>query len=159
MTKNIMKTFSASPKDIERKWYVIDATNLVLGRLSVVVADYLRGKHKSIFTPNQDCGDYVIIINADKVYLTGDKEETKKYIHHTDFPGGLKETTAKKIRSGKNPTRILEYAIQGMITRNPLGRKVLKKLFIYAGPLHCHDAQKPEVLDVGSMSSKNTKRN
>lgn len=153
-----MKTFSASPKDVERKWYVVDATDLVLGRMAVVVADYLRGKHKPIFTPNQDCGDYVIVINADKVYMTGNKYEYKKYIHHTDFPGGLKEKTAKDIMTGKNPEKIIEQAIKKMITRNPLGRKVVKKLFVYAGSEHPHSAQKPEVLDIESMNVKNKKR-
>ena len=153
-----MKTFSASPKDVERKWYVVDATDLVLGRMAVVVADYLRGKHKAIFTPNQDCGDYVVIINADKVYMTGNKYEYKKYIHHTDFPGGLKEKTAKDIMTGKNPEKIVEQAIKKMITRNPLGRKVVKKLFVYAGSEHPHSAQKPEVLDIESMNVKNKKR-
>ena len=158
MSKNIMKTFSASPKDVERKWYVVDATDLVLGRMAVIVADYLRGKHKAIFTPNQDCGDYVVIINADKVYMTGNKYEYKKYIHHTDFPGGLKEKTAKDIMTGKNPEKIVEQAIKKMITRNPLGRKVVKKLFVYAGSEHPHSAQKPEVLDIESMNVKNKKR-
>ncbi len=153
-----MKTFSASPKDVERKWYVVDATDLVLGRMAVIVADYLRGKHKAIFTPNQDCGDYVVIINADKVYMTGNKYEYKKYIHHTDFPGGLKEKTAKDIMTGKNPEKIVEQAIKKMITRNPLGRKVVKKLFVYAGSEHPHSAQKPEVLDIKSMNVKNKKR-
>lgn len=153
-----MKTFSASPKDVERKWYVVDATDLVLGRMAVIVADYLRGKHKAIFTPNQDCGDYVVVINADKVYMTGNKYEYKKYIHHTDFPGGLKEKTAKDIMTGKNPEKIVEQAIKKMITRNPLGRKVVKKLFVYAGSEHPHSAQKPEVLDIKSMNVKNKKR-
>lgn len=153
-----MKTFSASPKDVERKWYVVDATDLVLGRMAVIVADYLRGKHKAIFTPNQDCGDYVVVINADKVYMTGNKYEYKKYIHHTDFPGGLKEKTAKDIMTGKNPEKIVEQSIKKMITRNPLGRKVVKKLFVYAGSEHPHSAQKPEVLDIKSMNVKNKKR-
>ena len=153
-----MKTFSASPKDVERKWYVVDATDLVLGRMAVIVADYLRGKHKPIFTPNQDCGDYVIVINADKVYMTGNKYEYKKYIHHTDFPGGLKEKTAKDIMTGKKPEQVVEQAIKKMITRNPLGRKVVKKLFVYAGSEHPHSAQKPEVLDIKSMNVKNKKR-
>jgi large subunit ribosomal protein L13 len=158
MSKNIMKTFSASPKDVERKWYIIDATDLVLGRMAVVIADYLRGKHKPIFTPNQDCGDYVIVINADKVYLTGHKEDFKKYIHHTDFPGGLKEINAKSLRA-KKPTALVEEAVKCMISRNPLGRKVLGKLHVYAGDKHGQEAQKPEVLDIRAMSVKNSKRN
>ena len=157
--KNIMKTFSANPKEVERKWYIIDATDLILGRMAVVIADYLRGKHKPIFTPNQDCGDYVIVINADKIHMTGNKYEYKKYIHHTDFPGGLKKTTARKIMEGKFPERIVEQAVQKMITRNPLGRKVMQKLFVYSGSENPHSAQKPEVLDVKAMSAKNSKRN
>ncbi len=157
--KNIMKTFSANPKEVERKWYVIDATDLILGRMAVVIADYLRGKHKPIFTPNQDCGDFIVVINADKIHMTGNKYEYKKYIHHTDFPGGLKETTARKIMEGKFPERIVEQAVQKMITRNPLGRKVMQKLFVYSGSENPHSAQKPEVLDVKAMSAKNSKRN
>ena len=154
-----MKTFSANPKEVERKWYIIDATDLILGRMAVVIADYLRGKHKPIFTRNQDYGDYVVVINADKIHLTGNKYEYKKYIHHTDFPGGLKETTARKIMEGKFPERVVEQAVRKMITRNPLGRKVMKKLFVYAGSENPHAAQKPEILDVKAMSSKNSKRN
>lgn len=154
-----MKTFSANPKEVERKWYVIDATDLILGRMSVVIADYLRGKHKPIFTPNQDCGDFIIVINADKIHLTGNKYEYKKYIHHTDFPGGLRETTARKIMEGKFPERIVEQAVQKMISRNPLGRQVLTKLFVYSGSENPHLAQKPEALDIKAMSAKNSKRN
>ena len=154
-----MKTFSANPKEVERKWYVVDATDLILGRMAVVIADYLRGKHKPIFTPNQDCGDFVVVINANKIHMTGNKYEYKKYIHHTDFPGGLKETTAKKIMEGKFSERIVEQAVQKMITRNPLGRKVMKKLFVYAGSENPHSAQKPEILDIKAMSAKNSKRN
>lgn len=154
-----MKTFSANPKEVERKWYIIDATDLVLGRMAVVIADYLRGKHKPIFTPNQDCGDFIVVINADKIHMTGNKYEYKKYIHHTDHPGGLKETTARKIIEGKFPERVVEQAVRKMITRNPLGRKVMKKLFVYAGSENPHAAQKPEVLDIKAMSAKNSKRN
>lgn len=159
MGKNIMKTFSASVKNIDRKWYLIDATDLILGRMSVVIADYLRGKHKPIFTPNLDCGDYIVVINADKIHLTGNKYDYKKYIHHTDFPGGLKETTAKDIMTGKFPERIVEQAVEKMITRNALGRAVIKKLFVYSGSENPHAAQKPELLDIASMSAKNKKRN
>ncbi|MDR3290113.1 MAG: 50S ribosomal protein L13 [Rickettsiales bacterium] len=158
MSKNITKTFSASPKEIERKWYIVDATDLVLGRTAVIIADYLRGKHKPLFTPNQDCGDYIIVINAEKVYLTGQKERFKKYIHHTDFPGGLKEINVAKTRAA-HPERIIEEAVKDMITRNPLGREVLRKLFVYKGPNHKHEAQKPIVLDIKSLDPKNSKRN
>ena len=124
----------------------------------VVIADYLRGKHKPIFTPNLDCGDYVVVINADKIHLTGNKYEYKKYIHHTDFAGGLKETTAKNIMTGKFPERIVEQAVEKMITRNALGRAVIKKLFVYGGSENPHAAQKPELLDIAAMSAKNKKR-
>lgn len=157
--KNITKTFSANPKELERKWYLIDATDLVLGRMAVIVADILRGKNKPIFTPNQDCGDFVVIINAEKVYMTGNKYEDKKYIHHTDFPGGLKETTAKNIMTGKFPERIIEQAVETMMSRNALGRAVIKKLFVYSGSENPHSAQKPELLDVKAMNPKNSKRN
>ncbi|MDR0423377.1 MAG: 50S ribosomal protein L13 [Rickettsiales bacterium] len=156
--KNVNKTFSVSPAKVERKWYVVDAADLVLGRMSVVIADYLRGKHKAIFTPNQDTGDFVIVLNADKVYLTGDKEKQKLYRHHTNYPGGLKEIALKDLRK-KKPEKVIEEAVSKMITRNPLGRKVLKKLFVYAGNEHNHSAQKPEILDVGSLNPKNIKRN
>lgn len=158
MSKNIMKTFSACPKDIERKWYVVDATDLVLGRMSVVVADYLRGKHKPMFTPNQDCGDFIIVVNAEKVYLTGNKYDYKKYYWHTGYPGGIKERTVKDYMTGKKPQTVIEESIKRMITRNPLGRKVLGKLFVYTGSEHPHSAQKPEVLDIAAMSPKNKKR-
>jgi large subunit ribosomal protein L13 len=151
------KTFSASPLKVDRKWYVIDATDLVLGRLSVVIANYLRGKHKEIYTPNQDTGDFVIVLNANKVYLTGDKEKQKMYRHHTNYPGGLKEIALKDLRK-KNPKKIIEEAVSKMITRNPLGRKVLKKLFVYDGNEHNHSAQKPSILNVGSLNPKNIKR-
>ena len=142
----------------DKQWYIIDAEGQILGRLATICASYLRGKNKPIFTPNQDCGDYVVIINADKVYMTGKKYEEKKYIHHTDFPGGLKETTAKKIMTGKFPQRDVEEAIKTMITRNALGRSIMKKLFVYAGSEHPHTAQKPELLDVKGMNPKNSKR-
>lgn len=153
-----MKTFSASAKNMDRKWYLIDATDLVLGRMSVVIADYLRGKHKPVFTPNLDCGDYIIVINADKIHLTGSKLSHKKYFHHTGYPGGLKETTAEKIMASKFPERIIEKSVERMITRNALGRAVMKKLFVYGGAQNPHSAQKPELLDVASMNTKNKKR-
>lgn len=159
MSKNIMKTFSATPKDIERKWYVVDATDLVLGRMSTIVANYLRGKHKPYFTPNMDCGDYIIIINADRVHLTGNKKEDKLYYWHTGYPGGIKKTTAEKILKGSFPERVVKKSIERMITRSPLGRKVLKKLFVYTGNEHPHAAQNPEKLDIAGMNDKNSKRN
>ena len=154
-----MKTFSANPKEVARKWYLIDATDLILGRMAVIVADCLRGKNKPIFTPNEDCGDYVVIINADKIHLTGNKLEKKKYYRHSSYPGGLKETTAGKILKSNTPEKVVINALQKMITRNALGRKVMKKLFVYCDENHPHAAQKPEILDIRAMSIKNGKRN
>ena len=152
-----MKTSTVNPKKIERQWYVVDATNLILGRMAVVIADYLRGKHKSIFTPNQDCGDYIVVINAEKIVLTGDKINQKMYYHHSGYPGGLKETNAKKIIESKNPEKIVKNAVSKMITRNVLGRSILKKLFIYSGNNNPHSAQKCKELDIASMCRKNVK--
>ena len=158
MSKNIMKTFSATPKDIERKWYVVDATDLVLGRMSSIIANYIRGKHKPTYTPTMDCGDYVIVINADKVFLSGAKEEVKRFYWHTGYIGGIKHRTMKQMRQ-ETPDRIIRNSVKRMITRSPLGREVLKKLFIYACSEHPPAGQKPEVLDIKSMNSKNSKRN
>lgn len=158
MSKNIMKTFSATPKDIERKWYVVDATDLVLGRMSAIIANYLRGKHKAYFTPNMDCGDYIVVVNAEKIYLTGKKEDVKRFYWHTGYMGGIKFRNMKKMRE-ETPERIIENSISRMIGRTPLGRKVLRKLYIYAGENHPHAGQAPEVLDIKSMNEKNSKRN
>ena len=157
MTRNIMKTFSATPKDITRKWYVIDATDLILGRMSVVIADYLRGKHKAYYTPNMDCGDYIIVINADKIALTGHKD-LERFYWHTGYMGGIKYRTKGKMLK-ETPERLIENSVRRMISRNSLGRTVMKKLFVYNGSEHPHAAQKPEVLDVKSMNNKNSKRN
>jgi large subunit ribosomal protein L13 len=156
MTKNIMKTFSATPKDVVRKWYVVDATDLILGRMSVVIADYLRGKRKVYFTPNIDCGDYVIVINAEKVALTGNKG-IERFYWYTGYIGGIKFRTKKQLLE-KTPERLIENSVKRMITRSPLGRDIMGKLFVYAGKDHPHSAQKPEVLDIKAMSSKNSKR-
>jgi large subunit ribosomal protein L13 len=142
-----MKSFVAKPKEIERKWYIIDAEGKTLGRLASQVATVLRGKHKPIYTPHVDTGDFVIVINAEKVKLTGKKMNQKVYRHHTGFPGGLKEITAKHLFE-KKPTLPLEHAIKGMMPKNTLGREMYKKLKIYSGPNHEHAAQKPEVLDM-----------
>ena len=144
-----MKTPTVSPAQIEesRKWYVIDADGLVVGRLATTVAQILKGKHKAIYTPHLDTGDFVVVINADRVRLTGRKEDQKEYFHHTGYPGGGKTETFKEIMSSK-PERILEHAIKGMLPRNRLGRKMLKKVKIYAGNEHPHTAQKPESLNV-----------
>ncbi len=150
-----MSTYSAKPADIERKWLVIDAEGLVLGRLASIVADRLRGKHKPIYTPSMDCGDHVIIVNADKIHLTGRKRSQKTYYWHTGYPGGIKGRTADKILDGDHPERVVEKAVQRMIPKGPLGRQVLRKLKVYAGPEHPHEAQSPEVLDVAAMNEKN----
>ncbi len=153
-----MKTESAKPFEIERKWYLIDAEGLVLGRLATTVAKILRGKHKTCFTPHVDCGDFVVIVNADKVHLTGRKLEQKVYHHHTGYAGGLKSITAAKVMEGKFPERVVEKAVERMISRNKLGRSMMTKLKVYAGPSHPHDAQTPEKLDIASMNPKNVKR-
>ena len=142
-----MKSFMASPSTIERKWYVVDATGYTLGRLSSEVAKVLRGKNKPIFTPHMDCGDYVIIVNAEKVKVTGKKLDQKIYYRHSAYVGGMKETTLKDMMA-KKPERVIELAVKGMLPKGPLGRTMIKKLHVYAGPEHGHAAQKPEVLNV-----------
>ncbi len=140
-----MKSYLAKPLEVEHKWYVVDATDQVVGRLAANVAAVLRGKNKPTFTPNVDTGDYVVIINADKVRLTGNKENQKVYKHHTGYPGGLKEVSYKKMLAD-HPERILEKAIKGMLPHNTLGRQMYRKLKVYAGPEHKHQAQMPEEL-------------
>ena len=140
-----MKSFMASPATIERKWYVVDATGYTLGRLASEVAKVLRGKNKPIFTPHIDCGDYVIVVNASKVKVTGKKLDQKVYYSHSDYVGGMKETTLKEMMA-KKPEKVIELAVKGMLPKGPLGRTMYKKLFVYAGPEHKHEAQKPEVL-------------
>lgn len=138
------KSFMANAQNVEHKWYVIDATDLVLGRLSTEVAVLLRGKHKPTFTPHVDCGDYVIIVNAEKVALTGAKLEDKMYYHHSGYPGGLKSRTAKRMLE-LQPQKVLEKSIRGMLPKNRLGDDMYRKLFVYVGPDHPHQGQKPEV--------------
>ena len=140
-----MKSYMASPATIERKWYVVDATGYTLGRLASEVAKILRGKNKPIFTPFIDTGDYLIITNADKIKVTGKKLEQKVYYRHSDYVGGMKETTLKEMLN-KKPERVIELAVKGMLPKGSLGREMYKKLFVYAGPDHKHAAQKPEVL-------------
>ena len=140
-----MKSYMASPATIERKWHVVDATGYTLGRLASEVAKILRGKNKPIFTPFIDTGDYVIITNADKIKVTGKKLEQKVYYRHSDYVGGMKETTLKEMLK-KIPERVIELAVKGMLPKGSLGREMYKKLFVYAGPDHKHAAQKPEVL-------------
>ena len=140
-----MKSFVASPATIERKWYVVDAADQTLGRLTSQVAAILRGKNKPTFTPNVATGDYVIVINADKIKVTGKKMDQKIYYHHSDYVGGMKETTLKEMMA-KKPEKVIELAVKGMLPKGPLGRTMYKKLFVYAGPEHKHEAQKPETL-------------
>lgn len=140
-----MKTFMASPATIERKWYVVDAANMTLGRLASEVAKVLRGKNKPIFTPHMDTGDYVIVVNADKIKVTGRKLDQKIYYHHSDYVGGMKETTLRQMLA-KKPERVIELAVKGMLPKGPLGRQMYTKLHVYAGPEHKQQAQKPEVL-------------
>ena len=142
-----MKTFMASPATIDRKWYVVDAEGKTLGRLASEVAKVLRGKNKAIFTPHIDTGDYVIVVNAEKIKVTGKKMDQKIYYHHSDYVGGMKETTLKEMLN-KHPERVIEFAVKGMLPKGPLGRQMYKKLFVYAGPDHKHVAQKPETLEV-----------
>ena len=140
-----MKTFMASPATIDRKWYVVDATDMTLGRLASEVAKVLRGKNKPIFTPHIDCGDNVIVINAEKIKVTGKKMDQKVYYHHSDYVGGLKEATLRE-KLEKKPEQVIELAVKGMLPKGPLGRQMYTKLHVYAGPEHKHEAQKPEVL-------------
>ena len=140
-----MKSYMASPATIERKWYVVDATGYTLGRLASEVAKVLRGKNKAIFTPHIDTGDYVIVVNADKIKVTGKKLDQKIYYHNSDYVGGMKETTLREMMN-KKPEKVIELAVKGMLPKGPLGRQMYTKLHVYAGPEHNHEAQKPEVL-------------
>ena len=140
-----MKSFMASPATIERKWYVVDATDMTLGRLASEVAKVLRGKNKPTFTHHIDTGDYVIVVNAEKVKVTGKKLDQKIYYHHSDYVGGMKETTLREMLA-KKPEKVVELAVKGMLPKGPLGREMYTKLFVYAGPEHKHQAQKPEAL-------------
>lgn len=150
-----MKTYSAKPSEIVKNWVLIDAEDLVLGRMASLVANILRGKTKPTFTPHMDCGDHVVIINAEKVKLTGKKRADKVYYHHTGHPGGIKSRTAGQILDGRFPERVVEKAIQRMIPSGPLGRQQMRNLRVYAGAEHPHTAQNPEFLDVASMNPKN----
>ena len=140
-----MKTFMASPATIDRKWYVVDAEGKTLGRLASEIAKVLRGKNKPTFTPHVDTGDYVIVVNAEKIAVTGKKMDQKIYYSHSDYVGGLKSATLKEMLA-KHPERVIEHAVKGMLPKGPLGRQMYTKLFVYAGPDHKHAAQKPEVL-------------
>lgn len=142
-----MKTFSAKPETVERGWYVVDATDKVLGRLASEIARRLRGKHKPEYTPHVDTGDYIVVVNAEKVRVTGNKETDKVYYHHTGYPGGIKSINLEKQRK-KFPERIVETAVKGMLPKGPLGRAMYRKLKVYAGPEHRHAAQQPQTLDI-----------
>ncbi len=142
---NTMKTFMANPAAVDRKWYVVDATDMTLGRMASEIAKVLRGKNKAIYTPHEDTGDYVIVINAEKIKVTGKKLDQKMYYHHSDYVGGMKEATLKE-KLAKKPEQVTELAVKGMLPKGPLGRAMIKKLFVYAGPEHPHAAQKPEEL-------------
>lgn len=144
-----MKTFSAKPEEVRRDWYVVDATNKTLGRLSTEIARRLRGKHKPEYTPHVDTGDYIIVVNADKIRVTGKKLKDKMYHHHTGYIGNLKSMPLEKLLE-KSPERALQYAVKGMLPRNPLGRKMLAKLRVFAGPEHKHEAQQPIPLEINA---------
>jgi large subunit ribosomal protein L13 len=152
-----MKTFSAKPAEVEKKWVVIDGTGLIVGRLATIVAMRLRGKHKATYTPHVDDGDNVIIVNAEKVVLTGRKLNDKVYYHHTGFIGGIKERTARFYLEGRFPERVVEKAVQRMLPRGPLGRRQFGNLRVYKGPEHPHAAQNPEPLNVAAMNRKNVR--
>ena len=150
-----MKTYTAKPSDFEKKWILIDAEDVVLGRLASQVANILRGKHKTSFTPHMDCGDNVIVVNAGKVKLTGKKAADKVYYWHTGYPGGIKQRTAGQILGGRFPERVVIKAVERMVPRGPLGRRQMKNLRVYAGPEHNHEAQQPVTLDLGAKNPKN----
>ena len=150
-----MKTYSAKPSEVERRWFLIDAEGLVLGRLASFIAMRLRGKHKTTFTPHIDCGDNIIIINAEKIALTGNKARDKVFYYHTGHPGGVKERIAGETLAGAHPEHLLEKAVERMITRGPLGRAQMRKLHVYKGPDHPHAAQTPESIDFGARHRMN----
>jgi len=152
-----MKTYSAKPSEIEKKWILIDAEGLVVGRLASVIATRLRGKHLPTFTPHMDMGDNVIVINADKIKLTGRKMDQRRFYWHTGYPGGIKDRTQRQILEGRFPERVVENAVRRMLPGGPLTRAQLKNLRVYAGTEHPHEAQQPTVLDVASMNSKNVR--
>ena len=150
-----MKTYMARPSDINKKWFLVDAKDLVLGRLSVVLANYVRGKHKANYTPSIDCGDNIVVINAEKVVLTGKKIDDKIHYWHTGYPGGIKSRSYNEIIEGKNPEKAIKLAVKRMIPKGPLGRQQIKKLHIYTGENHPHVAQNPELLNIEAMNKKN----
>ena len=153
-----MKTYTAKPEDVVARWHLIDADGLVLGRLAGIAAIMLRGKHKPMFSTNIDCGDHIVVINAEKVTMTGRKRDQKTYYWHTGYPGGIKSRTAGQILDSAHPERIVQKAVERMLPKGPMGRKQFTKLKVYAGPDHPHEAQNPEMLDIASMNPKNARR-
>jgi len=152
----LTKTFIPKAKDLKREWYIVDAEGLVLGRLATILASRLRGKHKPFYTPNMQCGDNIIVINCEKIKLTGQKLSKKVYDKHTGYPGGIRSTTPENILSSDNPSRVIQLAVQRMIPKGPLGRKILKQLHLFKGTDHAHEAQKPINLDIKAMNRKNS---
>lgn len=152
-----MKTFVAKPGEVDKKWILIDAEGLVVGRLAVLIATRLKGKHKAIYTPHVDCGDNVIVVNADKVVFSGRKYENKRYYWHTGHPGGIKERSPRQLLEGRFPERVIEKAVERMLARGPLQRQLMRNLKVYKGAVHPHEAQTPEVLDVAKLSRKNVR--
>jgi large subunit ribosomal protein L13 len=152
-----MKTYSAKPSELDKRWTLIDADGLVLGRLAAIIANHLRGKHKPTYTPHMDCGDYVVVINAEKVALTGNKRQDSIFYWHTGYPGGIKGRSKGQILDGAHPERVIEKAVERMVPRGPLGRKVMSHLKVYAGPSHPHEAQQPVTLDVAALNFKNSR--
>lgn len=150
-----MKTFNHKPSDIDKKWFVVDADGVVLGRLASILANMLRGKHKPTFTPHMDCGDHIVVVNAEKVKLTGNKRRDDMFYWHTGYPGGIKERSKGQILDGRYPERVIMKAVERMIPRGPLGRRQMTHLKVYKGPAHPHEAQQPAVLDVAAMNPKN----
>lgn len=152
-----MSTYVAKPGEVEKKWVLIDANGLVVGRLASLIATRLKGKHKAIYTPHVDCGDNIIVVNADKVVLSGNKYTDKVYYRHTGYAGGIKETTPRRLLEGKFPERVLQKAVERMLKRGPLQRKLMRNLKIYKGAEHPHQAQNPEALDVAKLNRKNVR--
>jgi large subunit ribosomal protein L13 len=152
-----MKTYSAKPTEIDKKWLLIDADGLVLGRLATIIATHLRGKHKPSYTPHMDCGDNIVVINAEKVQLTGNKRRDDIFYWHTGYPGGIKGRSKGAILDGKHPERVIEKAVERMVPRGPLGRRVMKNLRVFAGPEHKHQAQQPVPLNIAGMNRKNSR--
>jgi large subunit ribosomal protein L13 len=158
MPLQAQRTYSAKPTEVDAKWWLIDAEDIVLGRMAVIVADRLRGKHKPMYTPNIDCGDHIVIINAEKVHLTGNKRADKTYYRHTGYPGGIKSRTAGDILDGEHSDRVIRKAVERMLPKTKMGRAQIKKLKVYAGAEHPHEAQQPEIIDVAALNTKNKRK-